>query len=64
MDGTERNEREAIAWRRKDPVRAVGVASGDQVPFVPDEREMAEGIRAARRVDAASGDSFPQDQDQ
>lgn len=54
MGGAERRGQESVAWRPKAPTRAVGVAPPDQVPFMPDESEMAEGIRAAERVDAAT----------
>jgi hypothetical protein len=56
MDESERREPGLVPWQSKAPTRAVGVASADKAPFVPDESQMAEGIRAAQRVDEATAE--------
>ena len=49
----DKTERTNVPWTSPGPVRAVGIAPEGQEPFVPSEREMEEGVEAARRVDSA-----------
>jgi hypothetical protein len=56
MDKSESHEHGPVRWRPEAPRRAVGIAPPGQVPFVPDESQMTEGLRAAQEVDAAAAE--------